>query len=389
MKKLFSIILVLSAISFGCSKTPPAPEQSNPSASQDVSDYFPVTIGNSWTYANSRDINTDVITIINSMPDPNNDGTTVFLFEELVTYLGSSTATMYSIKDNKVVILSTRNILGRYNEKKRPFPVELSPIGQEWRQDEEDEEYYLFKTTKSSIKYDDKSFDDCILVEQQVYVNKDLFVTKKSYYARGIGLVYVTLQPPGERESVNKKLVSCNFTDIKTENTANEMSKYMDDLYTTEIYFFWKLGEVGLENIEKEGADLNDIQKLIFNALCTVARDNFVSIANMFSSGTVRMGTYLNSPLPEYLITIHFSNKPVAVAVDKAIKIIVLSSTLNSFQGQVNVPDQKLMEGTREAAPLLSNLYKPDDFISNDEYSNTVEPLYKEFIDLYLRYGGK
>jgi hypothetical protein len=96
----------------------------------------------------------------------------------------------------------------------------------------------------------------------------------------------------------------------------------------------------------------------------------------------------MNSPIPDFLITIQLGNKPIAVAIDKAIKVIVLANIL-SEQGKMNVPDQKLLKGTREAEPLLAALYEVDNYVSSTDYKNIVEPSYREYIDWYLRHGGK
>ncbi len=190
---------------------------------ENISDYFPVSSGNTWTYANAEGKNTRIITVKNSMLDPNtNDGTFLYLFEEYYIGIGS-TSTLYSIKSNNVVILAKRNVLGQYSSNKPPFPIEIAPADQKWRQDDVDE-YQLFSTSKSSINYDDKSFHDCILVENQVYIKGDFFATGRRYYAKGIGLVYHTIQDPGREEHVFLKLVSCNFADINAKDdlaTAN------------------------------------------------------------------------------------------------------------------------------------------------------------------------
>jgi len=175
--------------------------------SQNISDYFPVSIGNSWTYTNGIEKSTEIITVKSSTPDDiTKDGTMLYLFESQYQ-TAINTSTMYSIKGNKVVVLITKDALGRYNERKAPFPIELAPIGQEWRQNEGDNEYYLFKTDKSSIKFDNKNFEDCILVEQRIFIDGNLYRTNKSYYAYGVGLVYKTLQSPGGEETVFLKLV--------------------------------------------------------------------------------------------------------------------------------------------------------------------------------------
>jgi len=346
---------------------------------QNVSDYFPVSIGYSWTYTNGAGKSNDIITVTGNAPDNvSKDGTMLYTFEcrSLAT-----TSTMYSIKGNKVVTLVKKDALGRYHENKVPFPIELAPVGQEWRQDD-DGEYYLFKTTKSSIKYDDKTFDDCILVEQRIFVNKNLHQTNKSYYARGIGMVYKTLQSPGKEESVYQKLINCNFTDISIANEANNL---WQDISIATLYFFRKLGELGLEGVDNENNGLyNNNQKAVFNAFVTIKNNNLASMLNMLSSGNVNINNFLNSPQPDFLITIMMGRKPVAIAIDKTIKIITFSVCTNLLKEKISISDKRLTGGTREAAPVLSDRYQVDRSIGND-----VETFYTDFLNMYLRYGGK
>jgi hypothetical protein len=381
MKKLFFVLLVVFVWA--------------PIFSQNVLDYFPVSTGNSWTYTNSTGRRRDIITVRNSMPDPNNSRNMVYLFEQQSiadsTSMGT-TGTLYGIIGNRVVVLANRNILNQYRENRQPYPVELALPDQEWRQDE-DGEYYLFKTSMSSIKFDDKNFEDCILVEQQVFIDRNLYQTNRMYYARGVGLVYKTLQSPGKEESVYQKLTNCNFTDINKFSADNGIKQLQDDLVKAEMFFFIKLAEVGFENIgnaETVGLE-NNIQESVFNALCFVVSNNITSLLEGVSSGNLSL--FMHSPVPDFLITLHFGSKPFATGIDKAIKIIMLAETLSLFQNQMNdsVSDseKKMFGGVKEAEPLLSSLYKTDSSISNDDYNNVVDPIYREYINMYLRHGGK
>jgi hypothetical protein len=358
-----------------------------------ITDYFPVEGGNTWTYANASGKQTDVIIMKNSMPDNiSNDGTSIYLFEDQFIGAGT-TSTLYSIKQNRVVIMSTKNILGQYLERKPPYPI-LSPIGQEWKYNDRGEDL-RYKTSNSSCTFDGKTFTDCILVEEQIFDGQNVLRTKKSYYAKGVGLVYVTLQSPRESESIYQKLINCNFIDINNVSFNNDVLQLKEDLVKTEMFFFIKLAEEGLEllaNMENKKDELkNNNQKSIFTALCTLAGNDMSNILDMFHSGTLRMGSYLNSPVPDFLITINLGNRPISMAIDKALKIIVLSSVLNSLNDKLknSISNQKYLEGTKEAEKLLSSLHKTDSSISNDDYNNVVEPLYREYINLYLRHGGK
>jgi hypothetical protein len=357
-----------------------------------ITDYFPVTGGNIWTYANAAGKTSDVIIMRNSTPDNiSNDGTSLYLFEHQFAGTGTG-STLYSIKQNKIVIMAEKNIRGQYQEKNPPFPI-LALAGQEWRYNDRGDDL-RYKSSKSSCVFDGKTFNDCILAEEQIVYGQNVLRTKKSYYAKGIGLVYVTLQEAGKEESCYQKLIDCNFADIKTANVNNKISQFREDLTTAEMFFIINFAENGLDlfsDMESKRETLdNNTQKSIFNALCTLAGNNISNILTMANSGDIKIKTYLNSPMPDFLLTIHLGNKFFSTAVDKAVKILVLSNVLNFLQDKLknSIPDQRYLKGTKEAEPLLSNLYNPDSSVNDDEYKNIAEPLYREFIDLYLRHGG-
>ncbi|MDR1219681.1 MAG: transporter [Treponema sp.] len=210
MNKLFFTLSILVIVS---------PLFSQNTNSQ-ITDYFPLGVGNTWAYANDSGKTTEVITMRNSMPDNvSNDGTSLYLFERQFVGIGSG-STLYSIKQNKVVIMVEKNIFGQYQQKSSPFPI-LASAGQEWRYNDRGDDL-RYKTSKSSCVFDGKTFNDCILVEEQIVGGGNVLRTKRSYYAKGVGLVYVTLQGQGESESVYQKLESCNFTNIQEENEEKE-----------------------------------------------------------------------------------------------------------------------------------------------------------------------
>jgi hypothetical protein len=179
-------------------------------AGEQITDYFPVKIGNTWTYTNGIEKRNETVFVQNSTKKD----IPLYLFITQTVGIGQ-TSTMYGLENNKIVIVVTRNAFNQYKENKSPFPIELAPANQRWRQDESDDEYYLFRTTKTSIKYDDKSFADCILVEQQIYTSGKLFMTKRSYFAKNVGLVYISLQGDGKEKMIYQKLINCNFIEIK------------------------------------------------------------------------------------------------------------------------------------------------------------------------------
>jgi hypothetical protein len=128
---------------------------------------FPSFYGNRWTYTNATGKITDFVVLANSMLDPKaNDGTSVFLFEQQIIGMGTISS-MKSIKGNKVVVLITKDILGRYHENTAPYPVELAPAGQEWRYNNQGDNL-RYKASKSSCSFDDKLYTDCILIEERI-----------------------------------------------------------------------------------------------------------------------------------------------------------------------------------------------------------------------------
>ena len=353
---------------------------------ENILSYFPVKTGNSWTYTNGTEkVNTTVL-----VQNSTNIDIPVYLFVEQVVGL-YQTSTMYGIENNKIVIVVFKDGMGRYHENKRPFPIEVASSNQNWRQNEVGE-YYLFNTIKSSIKYDDKYFNDCILVEKKIFTNNKLYMIEKRYYAKDIGLVYVTLHDDNQSTSIFQKLISCNFIDIKKYTAENQILQLKEDLTSTEMFFFIKLAEVGLGNIENKVNELsNDHQRAIFKALCTLAINNMSTIYDMLNAGNIRISTYLNSPVPDFFVTLHLGSKPFAAGIDKAIKVIVLSNIFNMSESKLknSISDHKYLEGTKAAEPLLSGLYKVDSSIGTSDYNNILEPVYKEYMDLYLRHGGK
>jgi hypothetical protein len=189
-KILFSIVLVIAL--------------NVVNAQENVNDYFPSNVGNTWYYGNNAGDLTDAIMVRNSSVD-RNDGTRLYLFEHQMRGIGS-TSYLYSIKNNRVVILVFKDGSGRYNEYQMPYPQALAPAGQQWSYNDRGDDLRL-STRSASCSFDGNTYDDCILVEERIVSGTTVLRAKKSYYARGIGLVYVTLQSAGEAESVFMKLL--------------------------------------------------------------------------------------------------------------------------------------------------------------------------------------
>lgn len=63
-----------------------------------------------------------------------------------------------------------------------------------------------YNVKKSSISFDDKNYDDCLLVTEESYCDGVREMTTKRYYAKNVGLVYVTLINSDGKETVYQKL---------------------------------------------------------------------------------------------------------------------------------------------------------------------------------------
>jgi len=167
-----------------------------------ILDYFPSKIGNSWTYANSSGRTVDIRTIRNVSE---RNGIMVYLMENESPGIGT-TSTLFGNMNNRIVILVTRNILGQARENQPPMPI-LATIGQEWRYNARGDDI-RFSTSRASCTVDEKIYNDCILVEEKIFHGNELIMIRKNYYARGIGLVLLTLQMSGEAESIYNKLIN-------------------------------------------------------------------------------------------------------------------------------------------------------------------------------------
>ena len=196
-----------------------------------VSEYFPTAIASSWTYANANGKESMTVCVKNSALDKN-DGTSLYLFEEKIKGIGT-TATLYSIKKNIVLILVSKNILGKYTEYQEPYPVTLAAPDSEGQYIESGDNYF-YKTSRASCKFDNKEFTDCILIEERLTIDKNIIRIKKSYYAKNIGLVYVTLIDNAGKETVyNKETTGKPGGKLQLSNLVD---KWLDAKYITLSY---------------------------------------------------------------------------------------------------------------------------------------------------------
>ena len=174
----------------------------------DVKNYFPTQIGNSWSYAGSTGESLVTVMCMNTGLD-NNDGGELYLFSEIYGQMGA-VSVLYGLKNNQVLALSGKNVTGQYYQHQKPFPVVLAPPNCKGKYvDRGDVCHYV--TSIATCKYDDKIFKDCLLIEEKIMLNDTPIRTKRSYYAKGIGLVYVTLVNDKGVEEVFMKLIKSSL----------------------------------------------------------------------------------------------------------------------------------------------------------------------------------
>jgi hypothetical protein len=192
MKKVFLFSLLLVILS--------------PLFSQTASDYFPAKEGYRWEYIGSNGKITDIYTCL--AIEKNND---FYLVGFSINSLGITTKTMYRVVEEAAVfeigkIDMNGNQTMALNE---PF-VTISLRDVKWREEDRGD-VFLCQSKKTSVSFDGKSYDDCIMVEKAIFINNRPLMVKRQYFARGIGLVYVTLQDQDGVERPYLRLASYKF----------------------------------------------------------------------------------------------------------------------------------------------------------------------------------
>jgi hypothetical protein len=101
------------------------------------------------------------------------------------------------------------------------------------------------------------------------------------------------------------------------------------------------------------------------------------------------MGIFLNEPISNNLLSAT-DNKLIAIAVDRTLKVIVLSNQMQKFNtnGNLKTYDSDLFAGTKIAEKKLYPLFNKDPAISLEHY-NAIDNLYNLMIESYLNSGGK
>jgi hypothetical protein len=164
-----------------------------------ILDYFPCDSYYTWVYSNSSGRIVERRRVSNTGPES-------YIFENQMTGFGTI-YTIYVVLENRVVIRAIQNQVTRsHRVYEIPYPVELAPAGQEWSFNDRGDDLRL-RTSNASCTVDSTVYNDCILVEERILDGNTVLRTKKSYYARGVGLVLVTLQERGGNESIYIKIV--------------------------------------------------------------------------------------------------------------------------------------------------------------------------------------
>lgn len=200
MKKFAAILILAGFICSGIFA------QSNGAVS--VSDYFPVKLLASWTYANSTGKEYWVVFVKNRTQD---SGMDIAVFETQWKGMGS-TVDIYGIRDDRVMLLSIKGIWSDYYDYPEPYLTILTAPNKTWRENDRGNDL-AYQTTATSCRFDNKVFNDCICVEKKVLTEDrtGIFMIEKRYYAKGIGLVYETITDKDGKESVYMKLTECSL----------------------------------------------------------------------------------------------------------------------------------------------------------------------------------
>jgi len=110
----------------------------------------------------------------------------------------------------------------------------------------------------------------------------------------------------------------------------------------------------------------------------------------MVNSNTVKITSFLNEPISKDLISSSANNEAIATAIDRALRVIVLSDQLQRLNANrnLNIDDKDFVSGTKIAEKKLYPLFKNDQTKSQNFYLD-VEKLYNLLIECYLKKGGK
>jgi hypothetical protein len=192
MKKLFSPVLILAILS--------------PLFSQTASDYFPAKEGYRWEYIGSDGNVTDVYNCVLVQKISDNDSGVGFFQESL----GITIRVVYDVVEDTGVSEVGRIDAFDNSTQHKNRPIVLLLREMKW-QEEDGGDVFLCQSKKTSVSFDGKTYDDCIMVEKSIFINDRPLMVKRQYFSRGIGLVYVTLQGQDGVEKPHLRLSSYKF----------------------------------------------------------------------------------------------------------------------------------------------------------------------------------
>jgi hypothetical protein len=177
-----------------------------PLFSQTASDYFPAKEGYRWEYIGSNGKVTDIYTCL-AIETSNN----FYLVGFSINSLGITTKPMYRVVEDAAVFeIGKIDMNGnRTLFLDEPFVI-LSLKDVKWREEDRGD-VFLCQSKKTGVSFDGKSYNDCIMVEKAIYIDERPLMVKRQYFARGIGLVYVTLQGQDGVEKPHLRLASYKF----------------------------------------------------------------------------------------------------------------------------------------------------------------------------------
>jgi hypothetical protein len=177
-----------------------------PVSSQNAFDYFPAKEGYRWEYLGANGQVTDVYTCL-AIERVNEKESLLGVSQ---SSLGITTRVIYRVIPDTGIfeIGEVRN--GKQNmHYDEPF-VTLALNELQWKEEDRGDEF-LCQSKKTSVRFDGKTYNDCIMVEKAIYAGNRLLMIKRQYFARGIGLVYVTLQGEDGIEKPHLRLSSYKF----------------------------------------------------------------------------------------------------------------------------------------------------------------------------------
>jgi len=179
-----------------------------------IADYFPVGNGYKWEYCTPKGEK-----FLTKECKVDKNGIYFYtIYDDTVTALQK-----LFIKDNTVFEEASSSIVTGVTVHDQPR-VHISIPGKEWHyswtsNDNIIIEAQLSKSGKSKFSYDNKIFNDCIVIETTVYLNEgkglQYHSTQYDYYAKGIGHIANTLKSTSNPiEHIVMKLGFCSFRRI-------------------------------------------------------------------------------------------------------------------------------------------------------------------------------